>query len=72
VQLVARTHPFRKAGAAVGIGIVYFFFPLFISMFNAGLKKGERMSPPFIFLWLVNTLSFFIILIFLFFYYFFG
>jgi hypothetical protein len=42
VQLVARTHPFRKAGAAVGIGIVCFFFPLFISMFNAGLKKKER------------------------------
>jgi hypothetical protein len=37
------------AGAAVGIGIVCFFFPLFISMFIAGLKKRRENVSSFFF-----------------------
>jgi len=60
------------AGAAVRIGIVCFFFPLFISMFIAGLKKRRENVSSFFyfmvskypfFLYYIN-ISFFVFLLF--------
>jgi hypothetical protein len=47
------------AGAAVGIGIVCFFFPLFISMFIAGLKKRRENVSSFYF-FMVSKYPFFL------------